>query len=203
MDSESKTIRMRAYRIIEIRGGKFSNWIVTEDIERELFSVGSSYGGSGSLGVPKHDPSNTRNALIALREEWRRKFSSVPPINTLLPRAASDSIDLAIAQAEIRGKKLRELARQLKTGSVPEEIRRGRQPLNPPIVAIESEPTPDQELEHKLQRFEKELKDYGGGRQMKWKSKGRTPAGRTCEVLTFDGSEEILVGEKFVMLPSK
>lgn len=38
---------------------------------------------------------------------------------------------------------------------------------------------------------------------MKWKSKGRTPAGHRCEVLTLDGSEEMLVGEKSVELPSK
>ena len=202
MNSESKRIRMRAYRIIEIRGRKFSNWIVTEDIERELFSVGSSYGGSLG-GAPKHDRSDTCNALVALREEWHRNFSSVPPINTLLPRAASDSIDRAIAQAEIRSKKLWELARQLKTGSVPEEIRRSRQPSEPLIMAEGSEPPLDQDFEREFQRFEKELKDYGGARQMKWKSKGRTPAGRRCEVLTFDGSEEVLVGEKSVEIPSK
>jgi len=201
MDSESKVIRMRVYRIIEIRGREFSNWIVTEDIERGLFSVGSSYG--GSLGVPKHDPSNTRNALVALREEWRRKFSAVPPINTLLPRAASDSIDRAIAQAKIRSKKPWELARQLKTGSVPEEIMRARQPSDPPILITESEPGSDQELERNVQRYEKELKDYRGARQMKWKSKGRTPEGRKCDVLTLDGSEEMLVGEKSVELPGK
>ena len=190
---------MRAYRIIEIRRREYSVWMVIEDVERELFSVGSTYG--GSLGVPKHDPSNTRNALIALREEWRRNFSSVPPINTLLPRAASDSIDRAIAQAEIRRKKLWELARQLKTGSVPEEIRRARQPSDPPIMII-GEPASDQEFESKLQRFEKELRDYGGGRQMKWRPKGRTPAGRRCEILTLEGSEEMLVGEKSVEPPS-
>ena len=91
----------------------------------------------------------------------------------------------------------------MKSGSVPEEIRRAAQPSDPLIMVTESEPTSDKELERKLQRYEKEVKDYGAARQMKWKSKGRTPAGRRCEVLTFDGSEEVLVGEKSVELPSK
>ena len=201
MNSESKIIRMRAYRIIEIRGGKYSNWIVLEDVERELFRVSSSYG--GSLGVGKHDPSDTRNALIALKNDWHRNFSSVP-INTLLPLAPANSIDRAIAQAEIRRKKLWELARQLKAGgSVPEDIRRAGQSSDPPIMVVESEPLSAEESDRKLQRSAKELRDYGGGRQMKWKSKGRTPAGRRCEVLTLDGSEEMLVGEKSIELPSK
>lgn len=203
MNSESKIIRMRAYRIIEIRDRKYSNWIVTEDIEREQFSVASSYG--GSLGVPKHDRSDTRNALIALREELRRSFSSVP-MNTLLPRAASDSIDRAIAQAEIRSKKLRELAHQSRAGgSVPEDIRAAVQPSEPSImiVPVPSKPPSQEEFDRELQRLDNELREYVGGRQMKWKSKGRTPAGRKCEVLTLDGSEEMLVGEKSVELPSK
>jgi hypothetical protein len=118
--------------------------------------------------------------------------------------APADSIDRAIAQSEIRRKKLWELVRQLKAGgSVPEDIRPAGQSSEPPIMIVPSKPPSDEELDRERQRSEKELWDYGGGRQMKWKSKGRTPAGRRCEVLTLDGSEEMLVGEKSVELPSK
>jgi len=201
MKRESKIIQMRAYRITESRGRKYSNWIVLEDVERKVFMVSSSYGSSS--GVPRHDPSDTRDALIALREEWRRNFSPVP-IDTLLPLEPANSIDRAIVQAEIRITKLWELARKLKTGrSVPEDIRKASHPSDPPIIVTHSEPRSDQELERKLQRFEKVLTDYQGGKQLRWKSKGRTPAGRTRAVLTLDGSEEMLVGEKSVELPSK
>ena len=201
MNSESKLIRMRAYRIIEIRRRECSVWIVLEDVERKLFRASSS--GVGSLGVLTSDPNDTRDALIALRSEWYLRFSPVP-INTLLPLVPADSIDRAIAKTEIRKKKLWEVVRQLRAGgSVPEDIRRASQPSDPPIMVARGEPPSDELLHRRLQQSEKELNDYGGGREMKWKSKGRTPAGRRCEVLTLDGSEEILVGEKSVELPSK
>src|SRR5258705_13987318 len=53
MSSESKTIRMRAYRITEIRRRENSVWIVLEHIERKLFRRSCSH--VGSLGVPTHD----------------------------------------------------------------------------------------------------------------------------------------------------
>jgi hypothetical protein len=125
-------------------------------------------------------------------------------MNTVLLLVPADSIDQAIAEAEIRQKKVRELARQLEAGGpVPEEIRPANQPSDSSMMVEASEPPFGEELDRKLQRWEKELKEYLGGKQMKWKSKGRTPAGRRCEVLTLDGSEEMLVGEKSVELPSK
>jgi len=201
VNNESKKIRMRAYRITEIRGRMYSNWIVLEDVERGVFRVASSNGGSG--GVPTHDPSNTRNALNALMQEWQRNFSSVP-FKTLLPLATADSIDGAVAQAEIRRKKLRELARQLRAGlPLPEDFMRAGQSSEPPIIAEAGEPRSDEEWDRRLRRADKKVSDYGGGRRMKWKPKGRTPAGRKCDVLTFDGSEEILAGEKSVEVPTK
>jgi len=40
---------------------------------------------------------------------------------------------------------------------------------------------------------EESVWEYAGGKRMDWKPIGSTPAGRKCEVLTFDGSEEVLV----------
>lgn len=195
MNSEPKTIWMRAYRVIEIRRREYSVWIVLEDVERKLFRASS-----------QATPYDTRDALIALRSEWHLSFSPVS-INTLLPLAHADSIDRAIAEGEIRRMRLRELARQLRAGGpVPEEIRRATQPSDSLIMAEASEPLSREELnrklQRKLQRSEKELRDYLGGRHMKWRPKGRTPAGRKCEILTLDGSEEMLVGEKSVEPPS-
>jgi hypothetical protein len=48
----------------------------------------------------------------------------------------------------------------------------------------------------------KEVWEYAGGKRLEWKPIGNTPAGRKCEVLTFDGSEEVVVSPTSIEIPT-
>ena len=192
MNNESTPLRMRAFRVIDRRDGNYSKWIVIEDVERAQFRTGSHVSGSSPLRGMKAeiDRSDAWDVLNSLRNAARF------PESDQIHRPLGASIDAAITQDEIRLQELLEWARH---GTVAKEPEPNGQRSKPIIVAAPDGHTSDDEL----QRMIEEVWDFAGGKRLKWKPIGRTPAGRRCEVLTFDGSEEVLIGTTSVEIPAR
>lgn len=194
MHNESTPLRVRALRVIDRQGGTYSRWIVLEDIERAKFRVGShiTFGNGPTKGMKaRMDRDDAWDVLSSLRNASRF------PENTLIHWPGGDSIDAAISQDEVRGQPLWERARALqgkKPILAPREHEPTGQRSKPAIIATEDGGPSEEELQQMI----KEVWDFAGGKQLKWKPIGRTPAGRECEVLTFNGSEQVLVGPKSV-----
>ena len=66
------------------------------------------------------------------------------------------------------------------------------------VVTAGTARPPEQEID----RMIKETWDFAGGKHLCWRSIGHTPAGRPLEVLTIDGSEEMLVGRTSISTPA-
>ena len=64
-------------------------------------------------------------------------------------------------------------------------------------------PEPSEEESHQLQQMIDEVWDLAAGMHLEWRAGRRTPAGHKCEVLTFDGSEKVLVHPTSVETPSQ
>jgi hypothetical protein len=187
---------MKALRVIDHRDGNYSKWIVIEDVERAQFRTGSHVSGSS---LPKGmkaeiDKNDAWNVLHALRNAARF------PESDQIHWPISDSIDAAISRDELWIQEFWDRARYGTTpSSSPEEPEPTDQRPRPTIVAAPS----GHPSEEELQRMIKEVWDFAGGKRLKWKPIGGTPSGRRCEVLTFDGSEEVLVGATSVEISTQ
>lgn len=194
MNHEPMLLRMRAFRVIDRRDGNYSKWIVIEAVERALFRTGSHI--SGSI------PPRAMKAEIDKNDEWdvlnSLRNAARLPENAQIHWPVADSIDTAISQEEIRMQGWWEQARQLTPSLVPNEPKSTDQSSRS-IVATPGGHASEEEL----QRMIKEVWDFAGGKRLKWRSARQTPAGRKCEVLTFDGSEIVLVGPTSVEIPSQ
>ena len=130
------------------------------------------------------------NVLSRLRND--DCFSNVP---TDMPH--DDSIDAAVEQPIMR-------MREHFHGKVPSWAKR-RPPVDrdsprPMVTLLPSGEMPSNEEEFK--RMERKVWDFAAGLELRWKRAPRTPAGRQCEVLTFSGSDEVLVTPTGLQLPS-
>jgi hypothetical protein len=127
-----------------------------------------------------------------------RDVARFPEILTY--QLAADSIDAAVSQAEIRSQELRDWDLHEKVPSwAPKEhdqMDRGSMPME--VVARPGEGPSDEEI----QRMVQEVRDFAGGKRLRWKRVGRTPAGRQCDVLTFSGWDEVLVSPTGIELPA-
>jgi hypothetical protein len=188
--NEHTPFRVRVFRVIDRRDGSYSRWMVFEYIERGKFLPGSyaSFGGHPSKrGKARRDRQDAFDVLNSLKNKARRAVDATKLV------LGADSIDGAVSQGEFHRQQLSDWALH---GKAPGSLSRvggehvGDAPQRP-MMQREVHDDSDDEV---LQRMVKEVWDFGRGRRLRWKRTGRTPAGRECDVLTVDGSEEILVG---------
>jgi hypothetical protein len=188
MSHESTPLRVRALRVIDRQGGAYSRWIVLEDVDRAQFRVGSyiAFGDGPTKGMKgRMDRDDAWDVLNSLRNASRF------PENALIHWPEGDSIDAAISHEQIKGQELQDWALHGKApGWTPREHEPSDQISKPTIVTTQGGGPSEVELQQMI----KEVWDFAGRKRLKWKPIGRTPAGRKCEVLTFNGSEEVLVG---------
>ncbi|MEW6212452.1 MAG: hypothetical protein AB1631_29270 [Acidobacteriota bacterium] len=205
MNHESKPIRMRAFRVVDREERKYFRCIVTEDVERAQFRYGScSFGGAPPEedSIPEAiraeiDRSDAWNALQALREDARFPENDSD-------ESAADSIDAAVSQGKMRLQGLMEMVFQGKIPiSDPSEHEPTSKRSEPMAMAVPVLSSPSEDESQETQRMIDEVWDFAGGKRLEWKPVGNTPAGRKVEVLTFDGSEEVLVGPTSVEIPTR
>jgi hypothetical protein len=191
MNHESMSVRMRAFRVINYRGGIYSKWIVIEDVERGQFRTGASSSGSY--------PSKGMKAEMDKNDAWNVLNSLKNATRTQIHWPVANSIDAAISQEEIRMQEFWDRARHSTVPSAsPKESQPTDQISRPTIAAAPSGYPSDDELE----RMIKEVWDFAGGKRLKWKPISRTPSGRKCDVLTFDGSDVVLVSPTSIKIPT-
>lgn len=127
------------------------------------------------------------NALNRLRDE-----DCFPDVPTEMP--PDDSIDAAVEQPISR---IREHFR----GKVPTWAKQ-RPPTDqqsrPVVIGLSRGVSSEEEFD----RVQQEVWDFASGLELRWKRARRTPAGRQCEVLTFSGSNEVLVTPTGLQVPS-
>jgi len=122
-----------------------------------------------------------------------------PEVLTYQP--AADSIDAAIDQGEDRIKELQDWNLH---GKVPNWIPNERPPIDPdsPRVILRPAEPGEGPSDEKIKQMEQQVWDFAGGLKMRWNRAGRTPAGRRRDVLTFSGSDEVLVAPTGLQLPA-
>jgi hypothetical protein len=201
--------RMRAFRVIDSQGGKYYRCIVIEDVERAQFRVGScSFGGGRTEEMQAQMDLiyEEMQAEIDRGDVWDvlhflRNASRFPESARNEP--AADSIDAAVSQDKMR---LWEYIERffpekipISVPSEPEPTGKGSKPV---VIPMPSGSASEEESEQSRQ-MKKEVWDFAGGKRWEWKPKGSTPAARKCEVLTFDGSEEVLVDADSIEIPTE
>ena len=204
MNRESMPLRMRAFRVIDFQGGEYYRCLVIEDVGRAQFRIGScSFGG----GRTEEMQARMDRIYEAMQTEINR--ADVLNVLHLLRNAscfreaawsdlAADSIDAAVSQYKMRFRKLMERFLPEKIPiSVPSEPEPTGKGSTPVLIMPIGSPSEEGSEESKA------VWDYAGGKRMDWKPIGSTPAGRSCEVLTFDGSEEVLVGATSLEIPAQ
>lgn len=201
-------LRMRAFRVIDFQGGEYFRFIVIEDVERSQFRLGRfSFAGGRTEEMQAQmdqiyeamkaeiDRDDALEVLESLKDA--RRF----PESGWTDSPVADSIDAAVSQGEMR---FRESMERFFPGkipvSVPSEPEPAGQSSAPVVMPMLRGST--SESEHSKQVI-KEVWHFAGGKRLYWKPIRSTPAGRKCEVLTFDGSEEVLVGADSIEIPTE
>jgi len=191
---------MRAFRVIDFHGGEYYRCIVIEDVERAQFRIGSCSFGGGRTEEIQAQMDRTYEAMQTEIDrgdvldvlEFLRNASRFPESDGNEP--AADSIDAAVSQYKMRFRESMERffpeKIPISVPSEPELTGNGSTPVLIPMLGG----SPSQEGSEQEKQMKKDVWDYAGGKRMDWNPIGSTPAGRKCEVLTFDGSEEVLVG---------
>jgi hypothetical protein len=207
MDHESKPIRMRAFRVISLQGRTYSRCILIEDVERAQFRLGSCSFESGAAEEMQAQIDRFFEAMQAeldRSDTWKvlhfLRYASRFPEDAYRLVLVANSIDAAVSQVERMWQEVREQVSQ-KYGKIPSSVPSEPEPTGkgskPMIRAVRGGSSSEEGRE------QKELWDYAGGKRLEWKPVGNTPAGRKCEVLTFDGSEEVLVGPISIEIPTR
>ena len=194
MNQESMKLRMRAFRVIDFQAGEYYRCIVIEDVGRAQFRIISfSFGGGRTEEIQTqmdriYDAMQTeidRGDVLEVLD-FLRNFSR-------FPEPDGNSIDAAVSQYKIKFRKSMERFFPKKIPiSVPSEPEPTGKRSKPVLIPMRGGGPSD-----------KEVWDYASGKRMDWKPFGSTPAGRKCEVLTFDGSEEVLVGATSLEIPAQ
>ena len=201
-------LRMRAFRVIDFQGGEYYRCIVIEDVARAQFRIGScSFGGGRTEEMQAQmdriyeamqteiDRGDVLDVLHLLRNASRFPESAWNEL-------AADSIDAAVSQYKVRFRELMERffpeKLPISVPSEPEPTRKGSRPVLLPMPGG----SPSEEGSERSNQMKREVWDYAGGKRLDWKPIGSTPAGRKCEMLTFDGSEEVIVGATSLEIPA-
>jgi hypothetical protein len=196
IDHESTQLCMRAFRVVRRQGGLYHKWLIIEDTARAQFrSVAYSASGYRPTKDMKAtiDRDDVWNALNSLRDAARiAERGSFHPLT-------ADSIDAAIAQEQTE--RQNRSSQAMPATSVPKgDERTGTGKGAKPMISMVRGLEPSEE---ELQRMIDEVWDFAGAMHLEWRAGVRTPAGHKCEVLTFDGSEKVLVHRTFVESPSQ
>ena len=197
MGQESTPICMKAFRVVSHQGGLYHKWLVIEDTERAQFRfVGYSASWNRPTKAEKAtiDKDDAWNALNSLRDAAR-----VAERGSFYPVTA-DSIDGAIAQEQTEREHLhnRSSPEMPKTPTSRRNEPAAKRKGTKPLVRVRPDPMSS---EAELRQMIDEVWDFAGGMDLKWKAGGQTPAGHEYEVLTFDGSERVLVRSTSVGIP--
>jgi hypothetical protein len=208
MNQESMPLRVRACRVIDYQEEEYCRFIVIEDVECARFRVGRfSFAGGRTEEIQeqmdqiyeamkaKIDRDDAREVLESLRDA--RRF----PESAWTDWPVADSIDAAVSQGKMR---FRESMERFFPGKIPIPAPSEPEPTGesskPVVMPMPGGTT--SESEHSKQMI-KEVWDFAGRKRLYWKPIGSTPAGRKCEVLTFDESEEVLVGADSIDIPTE
>ena len=190
MDHEPTQLSIRAFRVVGRHGGIYHKWLIIEDTARAQFrSVG--YSASG------YRPTKDMKATIDRNDAWNvlnslRDAARIAETDSFHPLTA-DSIDDAIAQQQTEWQELKKhfSSQAMTSTSVPrrDEPTAAGKRAKPTIRVIRG---PELSEEGRQQMID-EVWDFAAGSQLEWKPIGRTPAGRKCKVLMFNGAERVLV----------
>jgi hypothetical protein len=200
---------MRAFRVIDFQGGEYCRCIVIEDIGRAQFQISSfSFGGGRTEDVQEEmdriyeamkteiDRGDVLDVLHFLRNASRFPESA-------RNEPAADSIDAAVSQYKMR---FRECMERFFPEKIPISVPSEPEPTGKgsrPVVLLMPGGSPSEAGSEQSKQMKNEVWEYAGGKRMDWKPIGSTPAGRKCEMLTFDGSEEVLVGATSLESPAQ
>ena len=190
MSDTSLPVRVRAYAVI----GQENNYSKVSGARgrRECTKFGTisfSCGYGPSVNGPDLDELDAWNVLNHLRE-IAREFVRFPE-DYWLPLPAG-SIDAAVSQFSAEFQKLQERFPLPDHSALDIEEPDSETPeIRPVAMMAPSDSAHDEPFEGSMQR----VRSFAAGKQLKWKQMGFTPSGRRCEVLTFDGSEEVLLSE--------
>jgi len=127
------------------------------------------------------------NVLNRLRDD-----DCFPDVPTEMP--PDDSIDAAVEQPIAR-------IREHFQGKAPNWAKR-RPPTDQQSGAVVIGMWRGVSSEEEFDKVQQEVRDFASGLEPRWKRARRTPAGRQCDVLTFSGSDEVLVTPSGLQVPS-
>jgi len=191
---------LRAFRVVSHQGGLDHKWLIVEDTVRAQFqSVGYSASGYRPTKDMKAtiDRNDAWNVLNSLREAAR--IAETGSFHSL----TADSIDDAIAQQQTEWQELKKhfSSQAMTSTSVPrrDEPTGADKRAKPTIRVIRGPELSEEER----QQMTDEVWGFAGGIHLEWMGGRRTPAGHKCEVLTFDGSEKVLVHLTSLEIPSR
>jgi hypothetical protein len=210
---QSDTMRLRPIRILRVFGtedGQYSRWILIEDSQRARFQQMVYL---ACVERPRDDfkvqmdRDDIWNILNSLRSFALLGFDIA---ELVVEDGSPNSIDTAVSNSETASWELMKRV-QRKINALGEAASRSHDPRGATagnaapidqgtreIVVTPGRARPQQEIE----RMIKDTWDFAGGKPL-WRSIGRTAAGRPLEVLTIDGSEELLVGQTSISAPAK
>ena len=200
MEHKPTQLSMRAFRVVSHQGGLYHKWLIVEDTVRAQFQF-VAHSASG------YRPTKDMKATIDRKDAWNvlnslREAARIAETGSFHSLTA-DSIDGAIAQQQTQWQELeKHLSSQAMTST---SVQRRDEPTGagkrakPRIRVIRG---PELSEEERQQMID-EVWDFAAGMHLEWRAGRRTPAGHKCEVLTFDGSEKVLVHLTSLEIPSR
>lgn len=201
-------MNLRALRIIVAReDGTEWRFIVFENVDLQQFRSTSSSGG----GHPRREMMAALDRLDAwkvLQSFW--EISREPEVAAYWDSGSLDDLvsekatimwetfDRNAALWHTRSEQVKEeSSERSETG----ENAKGPRPVAIAIRGFNPSDTSPEDFKKELDAHQQKVWDYVGGNTWKWESKGRTPAGYQCDVLTFSGSEIVTLGPTSIELP--
>ncbi|HKF55994.1 MAG TPA: hypothetical protein VKJ45_11130 [Blastocatellia bacterium] len=180
MNGKPTPRRVKAFRITDRQGRIPVKCIVIEDVDRGWF-ITTEFSGRGPYTraiKPIMDRLDAWNVLNRLRDD-----NCFPDGPTEMP--PDDSIDAAVEQPIAR-------IRKHFHGKVPDWAKQ-RPPIDQQSGAVVIGLSRKVSSGEEFKQLQQDVWDFASGLELRWKRARRTPAGRLCDVLTFSGSDEVLV----------
>jgi hypothetical protein len=198
MEHKPTQLSIRAFRVVGRYDGIYHKWVIVEDTVLAQFRF-VDHSASG------YRPTKDMKATIDRKDAWNvlnflREAARIAETGSFHSLTA-DSIDGAIAQQQTQWQELKKhLSSQAMTStSVPrrDEPTGSGKGAKATIGVIRG----PELSEDRRQQMIDEVWDFAAGSHLEWRPNGRTPAGRKCEVLTFNGAERVLVSLTSVGVP--